>query len=291
MTFDLAVIGAPFLDLTFVGLPRLPDSGTEVVARELRTVPGGTGMQAIAAARLGLSAALVAPAGIDPSAAVLRSMFAAEGVAWVGHESGATSTTAILSTPDGVAMVTALGEEEPSAEDVARVDARAVVLSLGRLPLRPPAPAAYVTTGAIELDAGVRPDAARLAGVRALILNEAEASRVTAASDALDAARRLAELVPCVVVTLGAEGALAIDDGREARAPAPSVEAVDATGAGDLFVAAYVWADLAGFDARARVAWASLYAGLSSRAETAFDGALRLDELLAEGARRGLPLP
>jgi sugar/nucleoside kinase (ribokinase family) len=291
MTYDLAVVGAPFLDLTFVGLPRTPEPGDEVVARELRTAPGGTGMQAIAAARLGLTAALVAPAGLDPGAGALRSMFAAEGVAWIGRESGATSTTAILSTPDGVAMATALGEEEPTAEDVAGIDARAVVLSLGRLPLRPPGAAAYVTTGAIELDAGVRPDAARLGGVRALIVNEPEATRLTGAADALDAARQLSELVPCVVVTLGGDGALAIEDGATVRAAAPSIDVVDATGAGDLFVAAYIWADLAGADGEGRLAWASLYAGLSVRAATAFDGALRRDDLLAEGERRRLPAP
>jgi sugar/nucleoside kinase (ribokinase family) len=188
-------------------------------------------------------------------------------------------------------MATVLGEEEPTAEDVAGVGARAVALSLGRLPLRPPGAAAYVTTGAIELDAGIRSDVSRLAGVRALIVNESEATRLTGAADALDAARQLSELVTCVVVTLGGDGALAIEDGAMARAPAPSVQVVDATGAGDLFLAAYIWADLLGADGEARLAWASLYAGLSVRAATAFDGALRRDDLLAEGERRGLTRP
>ena len=132
MTFDVAVVGAPFLDLTFVGLPRTPGLGEEVVARELRTAPGGTGMQAIGAARLGLTTALISPVGVDAGGEALRSMFAAEGVAWIGRESQATSTTALLSTPDGVAMATALGESEPSAEDVSGVDARAYALSLDR---------------------------------------------------------------------------------------------------------------------------------------------------------------
>lgn len=291
MTFDVAVVGAPFLDLTFVGLPRIPDLGEEVVARELRTAPGGTGMQAIGAARLGLTTALISPVGVDAGGEALRSMFAAEGVAWIGRESETTSTTALLSTPDGVAMATALGESEPNAEDVSGVDARAVALSLGRLPLRPPGAPTYVTTGAIELDAGVLPDPARLAGVRALILNEAEASRATGTAEALDAARKLSELVSCIVVTLGVEGALAIENGATLRAETPAVDVMDAAGAGDLFVAAYIWADLAGMDAGARLAWASLYAGLSVRAATAFEGAVPLDELLAEGARRGLPSP
>jgi sugar/nucleoside kinase (ribokinase family) len=290
-TFDVAVVGAPFLDLTFAGLPRVPGPGEEVVARELHVGPGGTGMQAIGAARLGLSTALVSPIGDDPAGEVLRTMLSAEGVEWIGQRRGSTATTAILSTPDGTAMATAFDEAEPTAGDVAAVDAKAFVLSLGRLPLRPSSAAVYATTGGIELDVGLRVDARSLDGVRALILNEREANRLTGATDAAAAATTLARDVECVVVTLGPRGALAIENGREVRVDAPGVEAVDATGAGDLFVAAYVWADLRGLDVDARIAWATLCAGLSVRAPTAFAGAVRLDELLTEGERRGLDHP
>lgn len=289
--FDLAVVGAPFLDLTFAGLTRLPRPGEEVVARELRAAPGGTGMQAVGAARLGLSTALVAPVGVGAAAELLRSTLATEGVRWLGREAGGTSTTAILTAGEGTAMATVLGSEEPTADDVVAVGAAAVVLSLGRLALRPSAATVYATTGAIELDAGVGHEAASLDGVRSLILNQHEASRIAGVDDAAEAARRLSERVPCVVVTLGGGGALAVDGGRVVRATAPVVDVVDATGAGDLFVAAYVWADLAALDAEARIAWASLYAGLSVRAPTALEGALRRDELLAEGERRGLTVP
>ena len=51
----------PFLDLVFEGLPRLPGAGEEVVGRALHVVPGGTAVQAIGLARLGLSVALVSP--------------------------------------------------------------------------------------------------------------------------------------------------------------------------------------------------------------------------------------
>lgn len=289
--FDVAVVGAPFVDLTFAGLARLPRAGEEVVGRELRVGPGGTGMQAVAAARLGLSAALVSPVGADLGGRMLRSIFSDEGVTWLGPEVNATPTTAILSTPLGTAMATAPVDAEPSRDDVLAVDSRAVVLSLGRLALRSPDAAVYVTTGMVEIEAGLRPDETTFEGARALILNDREALRITDAADPTDATRRLAGLVRSVVVTLGGDGAVAVEDGRVVRAPAPEVEAVDATGAGDLFVAAYVWADLAGLDAEAGLAWACLYAGLSVRAPTALDGALRLDELLAEGERRGMPGP
>ena len=289
--FDVAVVGAPFVDLTFAGLERLPTAGEEVVGRGLRVGPGGTGMQAVATARLGLSTALVSPVGADVGGRVLRSIFSEEGVAWLGREVDATPTTAILSTAEGTAMATAPAYAEPSREDVAAVEARAVVLSLGRLPLRPPNGDVYVTTGTVEVDAGARPDPTAIDGARALILNECEALRITGARDASGSAERLAANAGSVVVTLGGDGALAIEGGREMRASAPAVDAVDATGAGDLFVAAYVWADLRGLDAETRLAWACLYAGLAVRAPTALDGAVRLGELLAEGERRGLPAP
>src|SRR5207248_652902 len=60
---DVAVVGSPFLDLTFEGLPRVPLPGEELVGRALHVAPGGTGMQAIGLARLGLSVTLVAPLG------------------------------------------------------------------------------------------------------------------------------------------------------------------------------------------------------------------------------------
>jgi sugar/nucleoside kinase (ribokinase family) len=290
-TFDVAVVGAPFLDLTFAGLPQVPGPGEEVVARELHVAPGGTGMQAIGAARLGLSAALVSPIGDDPAGVVLRTMLSAEGVEWIGRRTGSTATTAILSTPDGSAMATAFDEAEPSAEDVAGVDAKAFVLSLGRLPLRPPKGVIYATTGGIELDAGIDVGDVSFDGVRALIVNEHEALRLSDTNDAAAAAKTLAGRVSCVVITLGADGAIASENGRITHAMAPDIDEVDATGAGDLFVPAYLWADVNGFDIEQRVTWATLYAGLSVRAPTAFEGAVTVDELLEMGVRRGLPPP
>ncbi len=291
-TTDVAVVGAPFFDLTFSGLPRLPAAGEELVADALAIGPGGTGMQAIGAARLGLRTALVAPRPSDRAGELLQAMFEAEGVAWVGPRASAASTTAILSTSSGTAMATVVGDGEPSASDVAGVRARAMVVSLGRIALAPPGARVYVTTGTLELDAGVRPDHASLGETRALILNAAEARRATGVDDLDAATRRLAAEVANVVVTDGPGGALTVEGDRVVRIPAPDVEMVDATGAGDLFVATYVWADLGGAGVVDAIAWAGLAAGLSVGSRTAVEGAVRLTELLDEGTRRGqTPVP
>jgi sugar/nucleoside kinase (ribokinase family) len=288
---DVAVIGGPFLDLTFVGLPRMPAAGEEVVARRLGVTPGGTAIQAIGAARLGLAAAVVAPIPSDPFGALLASMLEAEGVRWIGGVGDATSVTALLPDGDGVAMASVLGASEPSRNDVERAGARAVVGSLGRAALVPGDARYYATSGPIEVERGVDRLDERVGRATAVIVNETEARALTGAggSDAVSAVLALG--APACVVTRGRDGAVAGDAGRIVEIAAPEVEAADATGAGDLFVAAYVWADLAGLPFAARVGWATLAAGLSVRAPTALEGAVTLDELLAEGERGGLKGP
>jgi len=68
-----------------------------------------------------------------------------------------------------------------------------------------------------------------------LILNDLEASEVTSCTDPPDALRRLVEICPDVVVTMGPKGILARLKGTFISCPAPKVRAVDTTGAGDAF--------------------------------------------------------
>ncbi|MFL5796826.1 MAG: carbohydrate kinase family protein [Actinomycetota bacterium] len=289
---DVAVVGSPFLDLTFDGLPRVPLPGEELVGRALHVAPGGTGMQAIGLARLGLSVTLVAPLGSGLGADALRAAFEAEGVRLTGDDrTGATATTALLTTPEGVAMATVLGEGEPTAEEVRATGASSVVVSLGRLHLAPAEAAVYAVTGGLEVPHVGDSALEGLRSARAVVANAREAMELTGAADPMEAARALAGRGPTAVVTTGPDGAVAVDGDREARAGAPAVEAVDLTGAGDLFVAAYVWADRRGAGLEDRLRWATLYAALSVREATAFAGAVRLRELLDEGTRRGLTPP
>ena len=124
-----------------------------------------------------------------------------------------------------------------------------------------------------------------------LLVNEREAQLLTGADDPAEAARRLGELIPRVVVTLGAGGAVELDGGELVRAEGVRCQAVDTTGAGDLFAAAYVWADLAGAGPYDRLRWAVLYASLSVGVSTAVAGAATLEGLVEAGARFGLTPP
>ena len=74
----------------------------------------------------------------------------------------------------------------------------------------------------------------------AFLPNAVEAMAYTGTDTPRDALYALADLVPLAVVTNGADGASAIDSttGEEAEVPALRVQAIDPTGAGDVFGAA-----------------------------------------------------
>jgi ribokinase len=73
-----------------------------------------------------------------------------------------------------------------------------------------------------------------------------------------------------VALTLGAEGAVLLEDGREvARAVPPVVEAVDGTAAGDAFCAALVVGLMAGRERSQALAWACAAGALAASREGA----------------------
>jgi ribokinase len=291
MSVDLACGELTFMDLTFEGLDGFPSPGEERHARDFHRSPGGSAIIAIGAARLGLSVAMCAPLGADADGDLLESALAAEGVRWAGRRVARTPVTAVLPANGERAMATFDPGEQVTAAELAAVAPRAVVLSLPRLDLAPRGTALYATAGDAEARAEAAAPGAPLERARALLLNEREARLITGRDDPGEAVRRLGERVPTAVITLGPGGAIAVADGQPARVPAPTVEAVDTTGAGDLFTAAYVWADLLGADLETRLRWGVLYAALSVRVATAVAGAASRAALVAAGQRLGLDPP
>ena len=81
-------------------------------------------------------------------------------------------------------------------------------------------------------------------GAAILFPNEDEAAALTGSDKAEIQCERLAAHYPLVVLKRGAAGCLAAEGARRWRVPAPAVEAIDATGAGDAFVAAFLAARL-----------------------------------------------
>ena len=123
-------------------------------------------------------------------------------------------------------------------------------------------------------------------------MSEREALTLSGRGDLAGAFDCLSELAAAVVVTLGSSGATGIIDGERVSAPGVHVaDVVDTTGAGDLLVAAYIWAELRGASPEERLRWAVLYSALSVTTPTAVGGAVTEERLLDEGGRVGLSLP
>jgi ribokinase len=289
---DIACAEPAFLDLTMVGLDAIPGPGEERLATDFLRSPGGGAITAVGAARLGLSSSLVSPLGDDPVGILLRSLLADDGVHWSGRLVERSPVTVIMPSHGDRAMATYDPGESVTAAELAAVEPRAVVLSIPRLALAPPGARVYVSVGDIDARALAGGDLpAELSGARALLVNEREARLLTGLDDPEAAVEALAALTPLAIVTLGSGGAIAACTDGAVRVQGVAVEAVDTTGAGDLFAAAYVWADHWGVALTERLRWAVLYASLSVRVATAVAGAVTLRALLEEGAEQGLTSP
>jgi ribokinase len=223
----LTVVGSINLDLV-LRAERLPRPGETVTGATFARFPGGKGAnQAVAAARLGAEVRLIGCVGHDP--------FAEEALAGL-REAGVEKGWWTAKAPTGVALITvdAAGETTivvaPGANDELRPDdvelgEADAVLCQQEIP-------AVTVTRAGEL-------------ARRFFLNAAPARPDPPPAELTIVNRLELETLGArpgfVCVTLGAEGAVLLQDGEEvARAEPPHVEAIDGTAAGDAFTACLV---------------------------------------------------
>ena len=106
-------------------------------------------------------------------------------------------------------------------------------------------------------------------GAAILFPNAEEAAILAGSSDPETQCARLAARFPFVVIKRGAEGCEAAAGDRRWRVTAPTVEAIDTTGAGDAFVAAFLAQRLSGGDIQSALERAA-FAG--ARAATQIGG-------------------
>jgi sugar/nucleoside kinase (ribokinase family) len=279
---DVFLTGTVFLDIIFTGLDSAPVRGTESWARGMGSSPGGVANMATALARLGLHTSLAAAFGDDHYGEYCwDALEQGEGIDLSTSRTvpGWHSPVTVSMAYEGERTMVSHGHE-PSADadspdagaPTCPPRARAAVASLTPGTRAPWIAGAARTGTRIFADVGWddtgRWDLAGLADLRyceAFLPNAEEAMRYTRTQCPRAAARALTEHVPLAVVTLGAEGAYAVDGrtGETAEVPAIAVEALDPTGAGDVFVAGFVTGTLAGWPLADRLAFAGLTAALS----------------------------
>ncbi|MFH9014185.1 carbohydrate kinase family protein [Streptomyces sp. NPDC017943] len=275
--WDVYLTGTVFLDIVFTGLDSAPVRGTESWARGMGSSPGGVANMATALARLGLRTSLAAAFGDDHYGEYCwDALEHGEGIDLSASRTvpGWHSPVTVSMAYEGERTMVSHGHEPPPEEPAPACPprARAAVASLAPGVSAPwIAQAASKGTrvfGDVGWDDTGMWDLARLPDLRhceAFLPNAQEAMRYTRTDCPRAAAHALTEHVPLAVVTLGAEGAYAVDrrTGETAEVPAIDVEALDPTGAGDVFVAGFVAGTLADWPLADRLAFAGLTAALS----------------------------
>jgi ribokinase len=259
----IALVGSINLDIV-VGVDRHPAPGETVLGDDRQELPGGKGAnQAVAAARLGAEVAFVGRVGDDDAGRRLRDGLAAEGV-------DVTHVRVDADAPTGVALIAVdrAGENKivVSSGANARVSAAdveaardvlanaAVTLVQHEVPEDTVAAAIAAAGGTVVLNpAPARPI---VAPVDVLVPNRGELETLAGrAGDPVELARGL-EVARAVVVTLGSEGAVVVEGAHVERIPAPEVDAVDTTGAGDAFCGALAQSRDSGADLVEAARWA-----------------------------------
>jgi ribokinase len=251
---EVVVLGSINVDYV-VEVPHRPAGGETIVGADVRLLPGGKGAnQAVAVAHAGGRVAMVGCVGADPDGDLARDALAGHGVdvRRLATVAGArTGNAYIFVTPDGENSIAVASGANRRVDPAAALQATAelrprVVLLQGELP-------SGTTAALLE---GVHGDAHVVVNL-APVLELPEASRAhwdTLVVNAGEAAAllgrdALGEMAPhaaaaalrrrpdqAVVITLGPDGAVAVDATGEVAVAAPVVDVVDTTGAGDAFV-------------------------------------------------------
>ncbi len=290
---DVLIAGTVFLDIIFTGVDELPRDGQEVYASGMGSCPGGIANLAVATQRLGLRTSLAAAFG-DDSYGDFCWQTLAEGESvdlsisrrfdrWhspvtVSIASRRDRSMVTHGHPPPVDANEMIGQPPRSRAVIADLSPNACVIGNSERPTW--VDLARRQGSMVFADVGWDPsgswpstvlDQVRLCD--AFMPNAAEAMAYTRTDTVNDALYALADLVPLAVVTNGASGAQAIDasTGEEVSVPALRIEALDTTGAGDVFGAAIVLGSLAGWPLPERLAFASL---CSSLAVQQFGGSL-----------------
>ena len=290
MTVDVVCAGPPFLDIVFRGLRNLPSPGEEVLADEIEVTPGGMANVAFALRRLGLDAVVCSPIGTDAPGRLLQSLMAEANTPWLGEPSPATPVSVGLPVDGERSFVTHFPIPPVDVAAIAGADPRAVVANLP-LPEGLPSGPRLVGVGGDPPIALLRERPAESwAALHAVVMNEREARALTGQRTAVAAAEALAARDCMAIVTRGAAGVVAATPrGACHEAAGVPIVARDTVGAGDLFTAAWLWADLAGRPLEESLAIATSYSARSLAAATAGQKGLSLAAFLELGDVAGEP--
>ncbi|WP_390580207.1 ribokinase [Paenibacillus illinoisensis] len=269
----ICVIGSSSMDLV-VTSSRRPGAGETVLGESFKTVPGGKGAnQAVAAARLGGEVTMIGRVGDDAFGQDILENFKAnavntQNVKPVTHSESGTAHIILAEGDNSIVFVEAANREvtpeyvDQAAEVIRNAD---IVLIQQEIPeetvvrvsslcaeygtplLLNPAPARTVPQEVIDNAAYITP-------------NEHEAEILFQGMSPAEALRKYPNKL---FITEGSKGVRYFDGAEEILVPTYKVEAVDTTGAGDTFNAAFAVALAEGKPLQESIRFANRAASLS----------------------------
>ena len=262
MNFDLICIGMALVDSIIRGFNPEPVSASGYVAESGSLNAGGEAVNAaIAAAKLGLNTGILCALGNDAAGEIVLNELRRNGVdTRPVVRSGATPVTTMFVRADGTRKsITNQAHRHnfhPEKTPILFTDARAILLgSLFRAPFDDPAVVSAMVSAAKAAGQLVFADT-KLPNFSSVTLedlrdalpkidwitpNADEARFFTGKEEPEDMADAFLEYgVQNVIIKLGSEGCLLKNRDTTLRLPAFSVQAVDATGAGDNFAAGFI---------------------------------------------------
>ncbi len=247
----VAVVGSINQDLV-VRVPRHPVPGETILGIDHFTVSGGKGAnQAVAAARLGCDVTMIGRVGDDDAGRSMVAGLRAEGIdtRHVSVDADAGSGLAVITLDDAGENAIVVSPGANGRLPVNAITAAAPVLAAARVALfqlevpLPAVVAAIAEVGGVVIlnPAPAQPlPTSMLARVGILVPNRTELGVLAGTDepetlDAVEDALAALEFAGRVVVTLGADGAVIAEGGVLTHVPAPTIDPVDTTAAGDAF--------------------------------------------------------
>ncbi|MFZ8811283.1 MAG: carbohydrate kinase family protein [Pyrobaculum sp.] len=265
----------------YLKVSELPGPDENVEALDLYTGGGGSAANfAVAIARMGLGARFIGAVGEDPMGELSLRELKAEGVdvSFVKRIAGVRSgVVVVLVHPDGVKRMLSyrganlgLTPADLAADKFQGV--RHIHLATGRTELiarareiaREVGATVSVDGGTALARKGLEIVKAVVDGVDVVFMNHVEAKMLAGSHDHRVAVEKLSKELSVgeLVITLGPRGAVAFDGRRLLHVDAFKLNAVDTTGAGDSFAAAYIAMFLRGMDLYEKLVFANAAAAI-----------------------------
>ncbi len=251
----ICVVGSSNID-QIAYTDRVPDRGETLIGKSFEMGFGGKGAnQAVMAGILGADTYMITCLGDDPYAEMTIENFKKSNVNidYIQRVGGSSGVAPIWVEEDGTNRIIVVSgandhlDPDEAIKSINKINNLSVVVGQFEIPqeatykvfqhckekeiqtILNPAPAQDVIEGLLEVSNWFIP-------------NEVEFKIISDGADAesdKDIINFSKEISSELIITLGESGAVTIEDGKVVRVPAPKVDAVDTTGAGDAFIGAF----------------------------------------------------